>query len=56
MRKNRIAGDSIVYSTLLEGCTTHGRMDLADKLGGYGNFPEVTGNGRILFETRGLRL
>jgi pentatricopeptide repeat protein len=30
MQKNKMAGDSIVYNTLLDGCTRHGRRDLCE--------------------------
>jgi len=32
MQKNKMAGDSIIYNTVLDVCTRHGRMDLADVL------------------------
>jgi len=32
MQRNKMANDSIVYNTILDGCTRHSRYDLADAL------------------------
>merc|ERR1719335_801022 len=32
MQSNNMAADSIIYNTMLDGCTRHNRMDLADQV------------------------
>jgi len=32
MQANNMAADAIVYNTILDGCTRHNRMDLADEI------------------------